>query len=161
MPELTIEELQSNNTGLHRRISALENELAAAKGRAAELETSLASAAEAEQTLTARIDALDSATAEKVRKIELNAHLRTRCAEANVDPMLLDGIAFTDEKDVERRVLLLLKNREQIERLAVNDLIATQSHRPGSGTGAELGDPLEAGMGPEERGEYRRMKRIF
>ena len=94
-----------------------------------------------------RLDRIETAAREKVRRAELGYHLRAKCAETGVDPSLLDGIAFTDEGEINARIVKLADRDADLRRAAINAQLSS-GPKPGSGNPAP--PSLFGGMLTEE-----------
>ncbi len=79
-----------------------------------------------------RLDRLESALHAKERQLELSYHARRRTLEAGIPFELLEGFTYTDERQIDEKVLSLRKAIADNERANVNKQLAG-SYKPGAG----------------------------
>lgn len=90
-----------------------------------------------EDAVLSRLDRIQEAYRQKERALEIRYHLRERCMETGLDPILFDGMPFDDETQVDATISRWADHQDAMVDAAVNKRL-TSVDKPRAGGG----DPL-------------------
>lgn len=93
-----------------------------------------------EDQVRARLERIQEAYRRKARALEIRYHLRERCMETGLDPILFDGMPFDDETQVDATISRWAAHQDAMVDAAVNKRL-TSGEKPRAG-----GDPRPQGM---------------
>lgn len=93
-----------------------------------------------EDQVRARLERIEGAYKQKEKDLEIRYHLRERCLDTGLDPVLFDGIAFQSREQIDATITRWAELQDTLVDRAVNSrLVAGEKPRAG-------GDPRPQGM---------------
>jgi DNA-binding Lrp family transcriptional regulator len=87
-----------------------------------------------EKDVLARLDAIEQAAEKRIKKAELDAHLKIRCAEAAVPASILADLPFDSAESIDQKVLELARAIADNDATERRRMVNEESFKPG-GTG--------------------------
>lgn len=86
-----------------------------------------------------RLQKIEAAAAEKIRKIELEKNVLKKCIDKNLDYHLVEdlGLTFKDESEIDSKLKILIDAQAKRKIDELNELAIRTSYKPGGGLGGK------------------------